>query len=338
MTFYLGIFAIKNSVIMRIAILQYKSAVMSSIAGPYDMLGQVNEMVGSFRPDLPNPQINVDIVRANTIKTPSNYDLVIIPAMQFNKIKEVLIENKHILYWLINHHKKGGEIASICLGAFLLAATGLINNQYATTHWMGVDLFKKMYPEVKLVDDKFITDYNRIYTSGGAYSFTTLIIYLIEKFFGAEAAILISKIFLIHLHDSKQNSYKILNLQRNHANKAIIKVQDYIEQHTDQVLTVDKLASIANLTLRTFMRNFKKSTGDTPNAYIQKVRVEKAKKLLESGDMSIEQISFEVGYSDFASFRKIFKKSVGQTPSLYRKRYNRMFTHVNTNLELQPVL
>ena len=322
---------------MKVAVLQYEHAVMSSVLGPYDMLNQINGMVESFRPDLNNPTITAEIVDITRLPQPSNYNLVIIPAMQFHKIEEVLLKGQYLNNWLTEHYQRGGQIASICLGAFILAATGMLNQQQATTHWMGVDLFRKMYPEVNLVDDKFVTEQNRIYTSGGAYSFTTLMIYLIEKYFGSEIAILMSKIFLIHLHDSKQNSYKILNLQRSHQNTAISDVQDYIEQFLDQDLSIDKLAEVAYLAPRTFMRMFKKHTGDTPNAYIQKVRVERAKKLLETGGLTIEQIAFEVGYSDFASFRKIFKKTVGQTPSEYRKMYNRMFTTVNTNLEQEAM-
>jgi transcriptional regulator GlxA family with amidase domain len=248
--------------------------------------------------------------------------------MHFDYIEDVLENSSHIVQWIRKQYNRGCEIASICLGAFLLASSGLLDNQNATTHWMGADLFKKKFPLVNLVDDKFITDYQRIYTCGGAYSFTTLMIYIIDKYFGQEVSIIISKVFLIHLHDSKQSSYKILNLQKSHNNNAIKKVQNYIEINSNNQLLVEQLAVKANMSLRTFMRNFKKATGDTPNAYIQKVRMEKAKKLLEKEDIGIEQVCFEVGYSDFTSFRKVFKKIVGLNPSGYKKLYNKAFTRI----------
>jgi len=182
-----------------------------------------------------------------------------------------------------------------------------------------------MFPNVDLLDDKIITHYDRLYTSGGAYSFTSLMIYLIEKYFGHEAAVLLSKIFLVHLHDATQSTFCILNLQKGHNNPDIRKVQDYLENNYPKTVTIDKMAEIACMSPRTFMRNFKKHTGNTPNKYLQKVRVENAKKMLEHSGLSIEQICMEVGYIDFAAFRKIFKKYAGLTPSNYKRQYGKTF-------------
>ncbi len=316
---------------MQIAVLQYPNAVMSSVVGPYDMFSQVNDLVQSFRPDIELPKVEVSIVQLSEIDDHTNYDLVVLPAMQFTHIDNVIRNSQQLTPWLKKQYKNGAEIASICLGAFLLAESGLLDNLSATTHWLGAGLFKARYPKVKLVDDKFITDFRRIYTSGGAFSFTTLVIYLIDKYFGNEVAILLSKVFLIHLHNSQQTSYKILAFQKQHNNEAIETVQNFIEHNIEKTITVEALAEKAGMSVRTFMRNFKKATGDTPNAYIQKVRVEMAKKMLESSEERIEQISLLVGYNDFASFRKTFKKTVGLNPSEYKRLYNRPFTQVNVS-------
>jgi len=326
MTKLVGIFA--KNVFMRIGVVQIPHVVQSSLVGPLDMFNQLNVIQQNFRPDIKIPKVEAEIIDFHNLSSSENFDLIILPAMQFNHIENVLENSGDLVNWLIKQYKSGTEIASICLGAFLLAKTGLLNSKDATTHWMGAPLFKKMFPEVNLVDDKFITDNRSIYSSGGAYSFTTLIIYLIEKYFGHDMAVLTSKVFLIHLHDSNQTGYKILNLQKNHNDETIVEIQKYIENNLDKPLLLEDLAQKANLSLRTFIRRFKNATGDTPNVYIRKVRVEKAKKLLENTDTRVEELCFETGYSDFASFRKTFKKIAGQTPSEYKKLYRRPLQNI----------
>lgn len=310
---------------MKIAVLEYENVIKSSVAGPYDMFSQLNGLAKMLLPDSEIEEISVEILSSSGLKNDDKYDLVIVPAMEFSTIFQVLEREQNMINWIKLQYEKGAEIASICLGAFLLAATGLLAKKRATTHWMGAEIFKKMYPETRLVDDKIITDYDRIYTSGGAYSFTTLIIYLIEKYFGHEVAIIVSKVFLIHIHDSVQTPFNILNLQKSHNNDTIESVQRYIESNFSKGIRIEELAKMANMTDRTFMRNFKKATGNSPYEYIQKVKIEKAKKLLELKDIGIEQVSFEVGYNDFAAFRKTFKKYAGLTPSKYKKTYGKMF-------------
>lgn len=318
---------------MKIAVLNFEHAVMSSVAGPFDMLSKTNDLLQNFQFKELNKKLEVELKESKDIllETKSKminakiFDLVIIPAMDFDKLEEVLENEKHLFEWIKWQFEKGSEIASICLGAFILAKTDLLNEKIATTHWMGASLFRQMFPKVELLDDKIITDYNGIYTSGGAYSFTSLMVYLVEKFFGHEIAILISKIFLIHLHDSVQDTYTILNLQKNHGDNSILKIQEYIESRFTTNLTIDDLAQKGNMSKRSLMRNFKMATGNTPIEYLQKVRIEKAKKLLEQNEQGVEQVALDVGYNDFSAFRKVFKRNVGITPNAYKKRYGKMF-------------
>ncbi|MCT4637647.1 MAG: helix-turn-helix domain-containing protein [Bacteroidales bacterium] len=311
---------------MNIAILDFDKAVKSSVIGPYDMLSQINDLTATFRPDLKIKQVDVSIVNIDNINRDITYDLIIIPAMHFIYIKEVLEQFSDYNDWFTDQYNRGAEIASMCLGAFILASTGLLNGKPATTHWMGADNFRQMFPDVNLVDERIITDYQRIYTSGGAYSFTSMIVYLVDKIFGHDVAVLISKVFLVNINDISQTSFNILSLQKNHGNDDIERVQAYIEQNFTEELPVADLASLANMTLRTFERNFKKYTGDTPSVYIRKVKIEKAKRLLETETIGVEQVCYEVGYSDFASFRKVFKKIVGIIPSEYKKIYGNIYT------------
>lgn len=309
---------------MKIAVLDYQHAVKSSVTGPYDIFDQTNKIVDNFAPGINIEKIKVDIVNMDQTPGYVKYDLVIIPAIQFDRIKEAMTNQSKTVRWLQRQYADGAELASICLGAFVLAATGLLDNKFATTHWMGAEAFRNMFPKIDLLDDKIITDHQRIYTCGGAYSFTTLIIYLIDKYFGHEVAVMVSKVFLIHLHDFKQTPFHILNLQKGHNNDSIQIVQRHIESNLTDKLNVDELAQLANMTPRTFIRKFKKSTGSTPYEYLQRIKMEKAKKLLETKDIGIEQVTYEVGYSDFASFRKVFKKNVGLNPSEYKRLYGKM--------------
>ena len=311
---------------MKIAVLDFQHAVKSSVTGPYDIFDQTNKIVDTFAPGISIEKIEVEIVNADQTDNYVKFDLVIIPAIQFDRIQEALANQSKITNWLQRQYADGAELASICLGAFILAATGLLDNKFATTHWMGAAAFRKMFPKTDLLDDKIITDHQRIYTCGGAYSFTTLIIYLIDKYFGHEVAVIVSKVFLIHLHDFKQTPFHILNLQKNHNNDSIQRVQRHIETNFTDKLNIEDLAQLANMTARTFIRKFKKSTGSTPYEYLQRIKMERAKKLLETKDIGIEQVSYEVGYSDFASFRKVFKKNVGLNPSEYKRLYGKMNT------------
>lgn len=329
---------------MKIAVLNFPHAVMSSVIGPFDILGKSNAFLDSFFPDNDYPRIEVSVLQSRpsineessltefpqvitdkSLKNDVVYDLIIIPAMNFDKITTVLEKEESTIHWLKWQHTEGAEIASICLGAFLLAATGLLDGKTATTHWIGAPMFRKMYPSVDLLDDKIIVDNNRIYSSGGAFSFTSLMIYLVEKFFDHQAAMLISKVFLIHVHDSRQQSYAIMHHQKSHGDKEIAAVQEYIEDFYMKRLSNEQMAANVNMSVRTLMRRFKKATGNTPYEYVQRMRIEAAKKMFENTDAGIEQASLQIGYEDFSAFRKVFKRIVGITPMDYKRKYGKTF-------------
>ncbi len=330
---------------MRIAILNYEDAILSSVIGPYDILNQTNGILEGFQLNPKNKQLDVEIVSTtieqganlkipnvsshSTIYNNKSYDLVIIPAMQAEKTGLVLQREQDVIKWITKQYENGSELASICMGAFLLAETGLLDGKYATTHWLGAEMFRKMYPNVTLVDHKIIAENGRIYTSGGAYSFTSMMIYLVEKYFGRHAAITLSKIFLIHIHDTQQITYSIFTQQKNHQDEGVKNAQHFIEDEFSKNLSLNEMAVKANMSPRTFIRRFKKATGNTPYEYLQRVRVEKAKKLLEYSGKGIEEVCLETGYEDFSAFRKVFKRIAGTTPKEYKKRYYKMFASGN---------
>lgn len=248
-------------------------------------------------------------------------DLIIIPAIH-GDIETGMKQNKDLTPWIINQYKNGAEVASFCIGAFFLASTGLLDGKKCATHWLHAGNFREMFPQVDLVDDKIMTSEDGIYTSGGAYSFLNLILHLIEKYAGREMAIFISKAFSIDIDRNSQSAFMIFQGQKDHEDKEVIAVQDFIENNYENTIRVDELAEKVALSRRTLERRFKKATSNTVSEYIQRVKVEAAKRDLETSRKNVNEVMYQVGYSDTKSFRNTFKKITGLTPIDYRNKYN----------------
>ena len=308
---------------------------MVNLEGTHQMLSFVNEFLGQqgkepiFKIQLvgltsPTTQtnglftVNPDALIADIQQT----DLIILPALH-GDLKANLELNKGLDKWIIERYKEGAEIVSLCIGSFFLASTGILNGKECDTHWRSAGQFRAMFPEVTLLDDKIITESEGIYTSGGAYSFTNLIIYLIEKYAGREIAIVAAKTFMIDIERNSQSPFIMFVGQKEHNDKEILHAQDYIENNFKEKLTVDELADKLNVGRRTFERRFKKATCNTVIEYIQRVKIEAAKKQLETGRKTVAEVMFEVGYTDTKAFRDVFKKISGMSPVDYRNRYNK---------------
>jgi transcriptional regulator GlxA family with amidase domain len=256
------------------------------------------------------------------IKDIKKTDLIIIPAMHGN-MKSALETNAAFLPWIVEQYGKGAEIASFCIGAFFLAATGLLKGKRCATHWATANDFRNMYPDVNLVDDKILTEEDGIYTSGGAYSFLNLLVYLIEKYAGRDVAILIAKAFMIDIDRFSQSPFIIFQGQKAHEDEPVKKAQEFIEKNFQDKITVDQLASMLALGRRSLERRFKSATCNTVTEYIQRVKIEAAKKNLENGRKNINEVMYDVGYTDTKAFRTTFKKITGLSPVEYRNKYNR---------------
>lgn len=248
-------------------------------------------------------------------------DILLIPALDFD-VKEKLDKNKMAIPHLLRLYKRGTELGSMCTGAFLLAATGLLRNRSATTHWYAAPEFRKMFPDVRLEDHKIIVDEHGLYSSGGAVSSLQLGLYLTEKYCGTETANRAARMLLLDNSHSSQARFSIFIPQTQHHDESIRKAQRAIELEQKEKLTVEELARIANLSKRSFNRRFKAATANTPLEYMHRVNVEKAKRQLEVGDENIEQIIYSLGYNDLNSFRKIFIRYTDLTPKEYRGRYS----------------
>lgn len=249
-------------------------------------------------------------------------DLIIIPAIHGDQEKN-RERNKRFIPWLVDQYKNGAEIASLCVGAFFLASTGLLKDKQCATHWAHAGEFRNMYPDIDLVDDKIMTAEDGIYTSGGAYSYLNLLLYLIEKNAGRKAAILSSKVFMIDIDRDSQSPFIIFEGQKDHGDKLIKEAQQIIEKNFRDKITVKELASSLALSRRSLERRFKKATSNTVVEYLQRVKVEAAKQAFETTRKTVNEIMYEVGYSDTKSFRNIFRRFTGLSPVEYRNKYNR---------------
>ncbi|MFT3750225.1 MAG: helix-turn-helix domain-containing protein [Agriterribacter sp.] len=249
-------------------------------------------------------------------------DLIIIPSLNHNYQKTVKA-NQQLIDWMEQQYKNGAEIASICTGAFLLAASGLLNGKACSTHWAFADTFRTMFPGVNLQPDRLITDENGIYTNGGAYSFLNLMLYLVEKYFDRQTAIFCSKVFQIEMDRQSQSAFIIFTGQKSHNDAVIRQAQTYIENNLQEKISMEELSSKLAVGRRNFDRRFIKATGNTPVEYVQRVKMEAAKKALETSRKNINEVMYEVGYSDVKAFREVFRKITGISPLEYRNKYNK---------------
>ncbi len=306
--------------------------ILSSIVGPFKGLNGANDYLKKTGKD---PVFDIHLVgltqdtnlygglfsvhpdklMADVPKT----DLIIIPAVQ----PTTLDQNAAFVPWIKEQYKQGAEIASLCVGAFLLASTGLMKGRKCTTHWKVADTFRQMFPDVNLIPEKIITDEFGIYTCGGAYSFLNLVLHLIEKYCGRETAVYLSKIMEIEIDRKDQSQFMIFSGQRGHEDEPIKQAQQFIENNVSRKISVDDLATQFLISRRNFERRFKKATANTPVEYLQRVKIEAAKKSLESGRETINEIMYAVGYNDIKAFRTVFKKITGMSPLDYRRKYNR---------------
>ncbi|MFA8434839.1 MAG: GlxA family transcriptional regulator [Marinifilaceae bacterium] len=320
----------------KISVLVFEDAVGSAVIGTLEILSAVNQFLAQKGKEAPFTietigisarevplSIGTTVYCDRSMDETERIDLIVVPAFNGNP-EDMLRKYDKVVPWLNRMYDRGSELASMCLGAFFLAATGLLDGKSCTTHWMGMEEMSRLFPQVQLNPDQIVTDQDGIYTSGGAYSSLNLIIYLVDKFCSREASIWASKFFAIDMGRDSQAPFFIFNNQKKHEDELIEKVQMYIEANYSQILVVEELANRFGVSQRNFIRRFKKATRNTPLQYIQRVRIEAAKKELEQGMQSLSDVMFSIGYSDMKSFREMFKRITGITPSEYRRKYNRV--------------
>jgi transcriptional regulator GlxA family with amidase domain len=318
-----------------VTILITNEAVLASIVDPRIIFTGVNDFLAAAgKPPAFNVQlvglekevklhgglfsVHTDAVLGDIKKT----DLIIIPAFG-GDMRTSIKRNEEFIPWMVDQHYKGAEVASLCVGAFLLAATGLLDGKECSTHWRFANEFREVFPQITLVDDRIVTEQKGLYSSGGATSYWNLLLYLIEKHAGRDMSIMAAKMFALEIDRKSQSPFIMFNGQKTHEDEPIKKAQEFIEANITEKISVEDLAIKYAIGKRHFERRFKKATNNSPLEYIQRVKIEAAKKHLESSRKNINEVMYDVGYSDTKAFRTVFKKITGLSPVEYRNKYNK---------------
>ncbi|WP_435950754.1 GlxA family transcriptional regulator [Psychrobacter sp. DM8] len=253
----------------------------------------------------------------------SECDLLLIPTIG-DSIDKVLKQNSALLPHLQRLASTRADIASNCSGAFFLAAAGLLDGKTATTHWGYASKFKSEYPRVDLQENQFVTQSGNIFCAAGGSAFYDLALLLIERYCGREVSTQVAKTQIIDSKRGSQNSYTNVTVHKSHADMLVKQVQEFIEGSFNESLQVSDLAAMVNVTPRTLNRRFQACIAMRPIEYIQAVRIEQAKRLLESGQVTIKSLAYQVGYSDISSFTRLFKRATQLTPKEYQNKFSRL--------------
>ncbi len=322
----------------KVTILAHKGTIATSVTGPMDVFCQAGQMWNLINRLEPDPLFEVEVVTMNgkPIKCVNGFvlhaeksifdveDTDLIMMSCITNIRKSLESSGELFTLLRNQHDKGTGIASVCTSAFLLAETGLLNGKTATTHWGFVEAFNKKYPKVNLKPNRLVTDEGDLYCSGALNSGIDLAMYLVEKYCGHEVAVQTSKVLIHDLGRYSQAPYEVFRFQRKHNDEQIKIIQNHVENNFAEEFNIDSIARENGMSRRTFERRFKRATGDTPLIYLQRIRVEAAKRYLESELTAFDEISNKVGYENSNFFRELFKKHTGLLPTEYQKKFQRI--------------
>ncbi|HEY0273484.1 MAG TPA: helix-turn-helix domain-containing protein [Chitinophaga sp.] len=251
------------------------------------------------------------------------YDLILVPAFAIDDMKEAITANGPCVQWLCAQYSQGTAIGSVCTGAFLLAASGLLDQRMATTHINASAAFAAAFPSVHLQEGAVVTQDRGVYTSGGATSTFHLLLRIIENYCGREMSIRIAKYFAIDMDREQQTYFGTFQPTESHHDELVSRLQQRIKKDFSQVSTIEELLNDIPASRRNLARRFKTITGTTPIEYLQRTRIEAAKKILEQASGGVLASMVAAGYSDEKAFRQLFKKTVGMTPSAYRNKYHK---------------
>jgi transcriptional regulator GlxA family with amidase domain len=256
------------------------------------------------------------------IQDVNHADIVVVPTSGLS-LDDKLIENSAILPWLRTHYEAGAYVAGVCMGAAYIAEAGLLDGRRATTHWAVAGDLQRRWPKVLWQSDFMLTEDHRVLCSGGVTAAADVSLYLVEKLCGHEVAVQTAKALLLTMPRTHQSGYAVLPLSPPHGDDHIRNVEEMIQARFSKPLPSEQMAELAGMSERTFLRRFKAATGQAPAVYLQTVRMEAAKVMLELAAVSVQAVSLKVGYEDVSFFRAVFKRATGMTPGDYRARFAR---------------
>ena len=341
----------KNDIMINIYVLGFDQALASAITGVIDLFAlagvtwnriQQQDTVMAFNVQLASQQGN-NIRCINNLQlgahcsfesltkqlkneqpadnSPIN-NILIVPTIG-GPIQQTLDNNPELIRLLNKADQAGWTIAGNCTGNFLLAEAGILDGKSATTHWGFATEFQQRYPKINLHADQLITRDDNIFCAGGGIAWFDLGLHIIERNVDFETAMQTAKAFVIDYRRDSQLSYSLMRIAKPHQDEMVRSIQAKIEQDCTTALSIEALAVEHNVSQRTLIRRFNSALGMPPNTYLQSVRIEHARKMLEESDFNIDTIMNNIGYEDSSSFRRLFKKKTGLTPTEYRNRFSR---------------
>lgn len=323
-----------------IAILMTDNCLATSVTGPHDLFNMANRIWQYFEGEDAEPLFRVKLVSESGKPVTTSSGIVIHADEKLSELNqcdflmiaaylygtkntlESFIENQSTVFDELHRlHQANTMIGAYCSATFVLAASGLLNGGQATTSWWLANSFRRSYPQIKLTLQDLIVEENNLFTAGATTSYIYLCLKIIEKLAGAQIANQVSKVLLVDNNRLSQLPYMQYLPVVKHKDSVISKCQDWIQSNLNKPISLEDMAEIAAMSKRNFIRRFKKAVGETPLSYLQRLRIETAKRYLETTDLHMDQIIEKVGYEDSSAFRRVFQKITSLTPSAYRNKF-----------------
>jgi transcriptional regulator GlxA family with amidase domain len=323
---------------LRVAVLAIPDAVVSTLSGVYDVMnafdvmGLAKEYGSPFRTEIVGETIGplplasgvpTNVQRA--IGDIPDADIVIAPSVLVGPAGWTIGRYPALVEWLGRMHARGALLCSACSGIFLLAETGLFDSKDATVHFAYANAFAKAFPSVRIHPERVLVVSgvrDELVTSGASMTWHDLVLYLVARFAGATAAQRVAHLYALQWHQEGLAPFMIFEGRTDHGDSDILAAQRWLETHASVANPVEEMIARSGLAERTFTRRFAAATGFAPLTYVQRLRVEDAKRRLERTEASVDEISWQVGYEDAAFFRRLFKRVTGLAPGAYRKRFS----------------
>ncbi len=326
----------KERIVLKIAVMAYDNCLLSGIAAQLDLFAVANWEQRRLKPQSKVPFCRFEIVTAGggpvtsfnrlpvmprrALSDCQDADLILIPGMMGRPDR--LFEQPALVDWIRQQHRRGAVVASACSGAFLLAEAGILDGRAATTHWQLAERFTQRYKKVDLQIDRLLIDGDDYLCAGGTSAHADLALYLVERFGSAPLAKACARMMLIDRSRREQAPFVRFQGRKNHGDEPILTVQQWLDKNYRGKVVIASLAKLSGYNERTFLRRFRKATGESPLEYLQRMRIEKAKQLLAGSRETLEVITKTVGYEDVSSFRRLFKQIAGVSPTVYRQRFS----------------
>ena len=328
---------------LNVTIVGYRRVLGTSITIPIEMLNAadlINRIEGHNTGKLAMQLVSLDggniplnagleLVCNRRLADVEETDMVILPALWGNPLG-VVRQNPALTDWLESRQSSSMIICAVGTGSYFPAEAGLLNNKVATTHWYYFDQFHKVYPDVLLQRDRFITKAGNIFCAGSVNSVRDVMLHFIENYFSPGVAGQVSRHFTHEIKRSYTSSFLKNSPQDYHDDESIIEIQEWMHSCYNEEITLDIITSKFDISLRSLTRRFKHATGKSPMQYLQQVRMENARELLKTSNLGVAEVAYSVGYPDNSYFSALFRKTMSVSPKEYRNLVRKKMFEVNT--------